>query len=233
MRVDGKVTRAFSTFTPVALAVIGGLPLALSHRSVTIDMVRAPAGTELTRFDELNVDQNADFRTVYRAIFHWARQCELKPQIRRCLRVAQSGGRQLALLAEHSGCVRTGVGQEESGSGDRDQQIGFRGYGRNAASRYPRCFRSTTDGRSRHQRGDRRRSQGTAGRDVGRAVKTGKLARLLKPFGIRPGTIWRPVRETNDKSAKGYRGSQFEASWQAYCDSAPSQRGNVRYLRGG
>jgi hypothetical protein len=79
VRVDGKVTRAFSTFTPVALAVIGGLPLPLSHRSVTIDMVRAPAGTELTRFDELNAEQNVDFRTVYEAIFHWARQCKLNP----------------------------------------------------------------------------------------------------------------------------------------------------------
>ncbi len=51
-----------------------------------------------------------------------------------------------------------------------------------------------------------------------------KLAHMLKPFGIRPKTIWPLKRGANDKSARGYMRDQFERAWKSYCDTPSSQR---------
>jgi hypothetical protein len=53
-----------------------------------------------------------------------------------------------------------------------------------------------------------------------RHLSQGELARLLAPFGIRPGSIWPRRRNQESKSRKGYLRSQFERAWRAYCDSA-------------
>jgi hypothetical protein len=53
------------------------------------------------------------------------------------------------------------------------------------------------------------------------------MARLLRPFGIRPRTIRLGTQQTN--TARGYLREQFEAAWAAYCPPAdtPTQANNV------
>jgi Protein of unknown function (DUF3631) len=57
----------------------------------------------------------------------------------------------------------------------------------------------------------------------------GELSRLLRPFRIRPKTIWPIRRRTGDKSSRGYQRKQFEAAWTAYCASGdtPAQRSKI------
>jgi len=65
-----------------------------------------------------------------------------------------------------------------------------------------------------------------------RKLNQSELARLLRPFGIRPRTIWPTQRHAGAKSSKGYSRSQFEAAWAAYCSPAgtPAQPRKVIHL---
>jgi Protein of unknown function (DUF3631) len=63
-----------------------------------------------------------------------------------------------------------------------------------------------------------------------RKLGQSELARLLRPFDIRP----RTVRLSDVKTGRGYLRSQFEATWAAYCPAAdtPTQTGKIiRLLR--
>jgi hypothetical protein len=53
-----------------------------------------------------------------------------------------------------------------------------------------------------------------------RKLTQGELARLLRPFQIRPKTIWPAQRRFGDRSKRGYWRSQIEAAWRAYCPAA-------------
>jgi hypothetical protein len=71
-----------------------------------------------------------------------------------------------------------------------------------------------------------------------RRLSQGELARLLKPFGIRPRSIWPLGRnKKNAKGAKGYFRHQFTSAWRSYCntdgaDGTPAQSNGLRQLRG-
>ena len=60
-----------------------------------------------------------------------------------------------------------------------------------------------------------------------------QLAQLLRPFGIRPTTIWPRGRRPEDKSSRGYLRSQFEAAWHAYCPQGdtPTSTKIIQILR--
>jgi len=66
-----------------------------------------------------------------------------------------------------------------------------------------------------------------------RKLSKAEMARLLRPFGIKPQSIWPARRDANSKSRKGYYRSQFEGAWQKYCspDGTTAQASNVRYIR--
>jgi len=53
-----------------------------------------------------------------------------------------------------------------------------------------------------------------------------ELSRLLRPFGIRPKSIW---FDGHSKSRKGYDRHQFTSAWRKYCSEAgtPAQPGSV------
>jgi hypothetical protein len=55
-----------------------------------------------------------------------------------------------------------------------------------------------------------------------RSLSQAQLAQLLRPFGIRPRSMWHGPRPQG-KSAKGYFRNQFDAVWRSYC-SPPSGR---------
>ena len=70
--------------------------------------------------------------------------------------------------------------------------------------------------------------------DRRRALTAGRLASMLRPFGIRPRSIWPPGPRDGGKSQKGYLRAQFEAAWSRYCPKAgtTAQPKNIRRLRG-
>jgi Protein of unknown function (DUF3631) len=66
-----------------------------------------------------------------------------------------------------------------------------------------------------------------------RKLTQSELAFLLRPFGIRPRTIWPTPRRPSDRSARGYLRYHFEDAWRAYCPAAdtPTQPSKISYLR--
>jgi hypothetical protein len=62
-----------------------------------------------------------------------------------------------------------------------------------------------------------------------RKLTQGELSRLLRPFGIRPKTIWPTRRRPGDRSSRGYSRLQFEEAWRAYCPSpdTPTQPSKI------
>jgi hypothetical protein len=45
----------------------------------------------------------------------------------------------------------------------------------------------------------------------------GELAEMLRPFLIRPRTIWPQLRTSKSRSSRGYLKASFEKAWDAYC----------------
>lgn len=67
-----------------------------------------------------------------------------------------------------------------------------------------------------------------------RKLTQGEMARLLRPFGIRPRSIW-PLtkRHKGSRSHKGYFRQQFEIAWERYCapaDGTTAQSNKVIYI---
>jgi Protein of unknown function (DUF3631) len=65
-----------------------------------------------------------------------------------------------------------------------------------------------------------------------RPLTQGQLALILKPFGIRPRSIWPRGRKPGSKSRKGYLRDQFEKAWRQYCaeGGTAAQPSNIRWL---
>jgi hypothetical protein len=78
-RVTGKALRLFRTFSPLAIAAIGSLPLPLLSRTIVLKMQRAPKRiiTKLERFDPKNPEQIQMLDQVQWYIYQWSRQCTL------------------------------------------------------------------------------------------------------------------------------------------------------------
>jgi hypothetical protein len=83
-RKGGSVTRLlrsrrrrFSTFAPLALASIGGLPLPLMSRCIVINMVRHGSEQNLRRFDPNDIAVMNELNFVYSNLVVWAREANL------------------------------------------------------------------------------------------------------------------------------------------------------------
>ncbi|HKD37044.1 MAG TPA: DUF3631 domain-containing protein, partial [Pirellulales bacterium] len=66
-------------------------------------------------------------------------------------------------------------------------------------------------------------------------LSVGEMARLLRPFHIRPRSIWPTTakRRKGASSRKGYYRSQFEEAWKRYCDEpagTPAQDSKIAYI---
>jgi hypothetical protein len=84
-RYHGGQARFFSTFSPVAVAAIGTLPLPLMHRSIVIYMARRDGRRQLTRLDTEDPDTKADLNIAYRMMLNWREMPGLR-QTRQCRR---------------------------------------------------------------------------------------------------------------------------------------------------
>jgi hypothetical protein len=65
-----------------------------------------------------------------------------------------------------------------------------------------------------------------------RKLNQSELARLLRPFGIRPRSIWPAQRSPDAKSNKGYWRDKFELVWASSCPPAgtPAQSSKIIHL---
>lgn len=260
-RVGGKVAilergtmREFSTHAPLALALpeMRGLPRTLDSRSISIMMERSER--TLTRLDVNHPDPALD--AAYQQILLWRRELEQRPDEAKqnllSLRLDPDpempagmrnrfadNWRVLLSIADSLGWgerAREAMIKFEREYVDADAKIlllsdirklfDARGFDRMASKALLGALHALDEAEWCEFRGTRGDQQPHRMRDT-------ELASMLRDFGIRPRTIWPPNRTHKTKSTKGYRRSQFEEVWRAYCadDGTTAHSNNVKNLR--
>jgi hypothetical protein len=223
MRFVAGWSQRYRTFAPMAIAAIGMLPLPLLHRSIVINMQRS--SVQLKRLDEAD----PAFSWARQAIRDWATKVQLapEPEMPPSLRNrAADNWRPLLSIADSFGFGESARAAAAALSADRpDEDPGVvlltdirtvfqvDGADRMASSALVEALVQLDDGMWHEWRGphdDR----------YPRKLSQPELSNLLRPFGIRPKTIWPIRRQPGDRSSRGYLRSQFEAAWRAYCPQA-------------
>lgn len=219
--VDGQA-RKFPVFAPLALAAIGTLPLPLLHRSITINMQRQSGEKRTKRLDE----RDPRFVSSREQIKKWATSCTLAraPAIPSELRDRAADNWEVLLaIADdlgHGHAARSAAIQLSSRRLYEDPGVTLladiravfdeSGVDRLASATLVERLLAIDDSLWAEWRGpnDER---------APRKLTQGELARLLRPFHIRPRTIWPARRRPDDRSSRGYWRHQFESAWRAYC----------------
>lgn len=240
-RVISGAPKKFSTFTPMAIAAIGTLPLPLMHRSIVIHMERTDR--RMPRVPETyDTDARRAVEYVYRKVLAWARTAKLAdPDMPKELRNRQADNwRPLLAIADQFPAPWPTMARDaalEFARLHHDEDAGVillddirtifdrLGADRIASEDLIRALLEHDGEWSWSEwRGMRDDQQP-------RKLSQGELARLLRPFGIRPRSLRRPGTVG---TRKGYHRSQFETAWRRYCQSSgtPAQGNVVNYLRG-
>ena len=235
-RFVGGRSRRFFTFAPLAVAAIGMLPLPLLHRSIVISMQRA-GGPALKLLDETD----PKFPASREQIKKWAATCVLarEPEMPPSLtNRAADNWRVLLAIADD-----LGHGEEARAAAialcadrpDEDPGVVFltdvrtvfltKGVDRISSADLVEALLGLDDGVWADWCGpndDR----------PPRKLNQPGLARMLRPFGIRPKPVWPAQRQAGSKSFRGYYQSQFELAWAAYCPDpvTPSQSSKIIHL---
>jgi hypothetical protein len=236
--------RRYSVFAPLATAAIGSLPLPLMHRSVVIHMQRhPPGGPALQRLDEFD----PTFPSVRDLIKRWAANCKLNPDPAMPPELhnrAADNWRVLLAIADdlkhgadgvpHDQVARAAAVKLNTYLLDEDPGVVALAdirfiFDERGVDRIPSKdlvaamhelesiwldWRGPKDDRPPHR------------------LNQSELARLLRPFGIRPRSMWPAKRRRADKhlkSARGYWRVDFEGAWGAYCSEGvtPSHGGQI------
>ena len=237
--------KAFNTFSPMAIAAIGALPMPLMRRSIIIHMQKLEAGAALKRFDTGDDDTMASVDVVYRFVLEWARskpKLNLDPAMPKELRnrVADNW-RPLISIADTLGSTWGKAAREAAVTFARsyhDEDAGVLllsdirdifaqvGADRMASEALVKALLEVEESAWAEYCGPRD--------DLApRKLSQGEVARLLRPFGIRPRSVWpRSKRSKGSTSRKGYYRAQFERAWERYCPQAgtPAQASNISYI---
>ena len=233
-------TRKYSTFAPLALALpdmFGVLPRTLNERCITITMERHDGRLSLKRFDAIHPDAALD--AAYRQILLWRRDVELNSDPEMPLRNRMADNwRPLISIANSLGWgeqAREAMLVFAREYHDADVRILLLGDIRKVfdTSRVDRLPSKTLLAALHGLDADWNEFHGIRGEQQPHKLKETELASMLREFKIRPSTIWPPNRTARSRSAKGYRRSQFEEAWRAYCadDGTTAQPNNIRTLR--
>ena len=233
--------RRYTVFAPLATAAIGTLPLPLMHRSVIINMQRhPPGGPKLQRLDEFD----PTFPKVRGLVQRWASNCKLESDPGMPTELhnrAADNWRVLLAIADdlqHDQIARTAAVALNAYMLDEDPAIvaltdiryvfDERGVDRISSAELVTAmhaldslwldWRGFRDDRPPHK------------------LNQSELARLLRPFNIRPRSIWPAHRRRVDKhlkSQKGYWRVDFDRAWRAYCPDAdtPAHGAKIIHLR--
>jgi hypothetical protein len=250
-RRGGSVTRFISgrprkymVFAPLATAAIGALPLPLMHRSVVVDMQRHPrGGPTIQRLNELD----PTFPKARSLIQRWASHCKLHldpkmpPELHNR---AADNWRALLAIADDLKHGADGVRHDRLA---RAAAVALNAY---MLDEDPAVIALADIRYVFDERGvDRIRSvdlvaamhaldslwldwRGPKDDRPAHKLNQSELARLLRPFRIRPRSIWpaqRRRRDTHLRSGKGYWRSDFENAWRAYCPDSgtPAHGGKI------
>ncbi len=222
-RYVGGRTRHFPTFAPLAIAAIGMLPLPLMHRAIVLNMQRS--SRKLRKFEE----KDREWHLAREGIRNWAMTCTLvpDPDLPPALRHrAADNWCVLLSIADDLGygeAARAAAVTHCANRPDEDPGVTLladirtvfqaRGVDRIASSALVEALLGLDEGLWNEWRGPSDDRQP-------RKLTHGELSRLLRPFGIRPKTIWPARRRLGDKSSRGYLRSDFEVAWRSYCPAA-------------
>jgi len=231
----------FSTFAPVALAAIGTetLPLPLQQRSIVIHMKRT--ARTLKRVDEATM---SSLGPICSALHAWAKRAalnldpEMPPELRNR---AADNWRPLIAIADLCG--------DEYGRQAREAAIAMSGdtfLDEDPVVTLLKDIRGVFDARGVDRISSRElvdtlvvpddspwvEWRGQNGEQQSHRLTQSELARLLRPFHIRPRSMWPEKRTLDAKSTKGYQRQHFEEAWRAYCHPADArpQRAQLRVI---
>jgi hypothetical protein len=229
----------------MAIAAIGSLPMPLVRRSIIVHMEKAAASnTSLKRFDTGDRETMRRINIVYGFIRRWGGakpKLDLDPELPKDLknRAADNWGPLIAIadcfgpawsqIAREAAVIFARAFHDEDAGvvllSDLRDIFNCTGANRMASANLITALLDIEEsgwGEYRGMRDDQ----------AARKLTQGEMARLLRPFGIRPRSIWpQAKRRKGDTSRKGYYRSQFESAWQRYCSPAgtPAQA-NARFI---
>jgi Protein of unknown function (DUF3631) len=243
-RMNRGTPKKFSTFVPMAIAAIGSLPMPLMRRSIVVHMEKTATGA-LKRFDPSDDDTMHTIDIVYGFIRRWAAanpKLNLNPTLPKDLknRVADNW-RGLIAIADCFGPTWAKLARDAAVTfahayHDEDAGVVLLSDIRDIFDRTNTDRMASIDliealldidesGWAEYR--------GVRDDQSSRKLSPGEMARLLKPFGIRPRSVWPAAKRRKGTSRKGYWRSQFESAWEKYCAPAAgttAQTRNVTYI---
>jgi Protein of unknown function (DUF3631) len=237
--------KSYSTFAPIAVAVIGALPRPLTSRSVVIPMRKSDGKRELKRFDEST--DTREFPLMYGYILNWrdAHKDKLRladPKMPTELRDrARDVWRPLIAIADTFGLewgkkARDAAVVLSRGRHDEDIKVTLLrdtrdifdtlGVDRILSDELVAKLNDLEDGAWSEWRGVR-------DDQPPHKLTRAEMQHMLRIFGIRPRSVWPIPRRPTSKSRKGYYREDLGLAWAAYCPETgtPAQASNVRHLR--
>jgi putative DNA primase/helicase len=222
---DEHDPRAFSTWCPKAIALIGKLPDTLADRAIEVAMRRRTAGEHIQRLRQDRIGgECSDLRrkAVRWAADHLGTLQDADPQVpetlhdraadcwRPLLAVADCAGGHWPAMARKAAIALSGESADDASTGLlRDVQVIF------AAEGDPETLSSSLIAEKLIGLEDRPWREYSHGRPL----STAKLARLLAEYGIYPSKI-----RFGAKTANGYARRSFEDAWCRYIPVEVEQR---------
>jgi putative DNA primase/helicase len=219
---DGDyIPRAFDVFGPKAIGLIGNLPGTLAHRSIHVPMQRRLKNEKVLR---LRVErETAAMRELRSQCLRWAKDHETQlrhadPVLPEELENRQADNwRPLIAIADIAGSDWPSVARSLATSEESvDTSVGielledlrslFIAHGPRLLS----SFIVEKLGEMEHRRWPEF--------DHGMPITASGVARLLKPFGVRPGPLFRPGEEKKPKgeAKRGYERSDLQPIFDRY-----------------
>ncbi len=223
---DNAEPTAFSSFAPVAIAMIGKPPATVEDRSIPISMRRKTPGERVEKFAP-GQSLRAQFVEFGQLCVRWATDnrdalSQAQPDVPSGLddRAADCWFAMLA-IADRAGGRWPQLAREVAAAvmGGRD---GADSLGAQLLKDVRQLFLANDT--------DRMSSAGIVAELArleerpwpeyrnGRPITANQLARLLKPFGVTP----KSIRLPDDSTPKGYYKADFEESWARYLTADPA-----------
>jgi hypothetical protein len=222
-------SRKFPTFAPLAVAAIGMLPLPLMHRAAAVISMHRHAPSRNAQQIQALDENDPIFPDAREQIKRWAATCSLArdPEIPFPLsnRLADNWRVLLAIADDlrHGDEARSAAIEACANRLDEDPGVLLlidirrvftaRGIDRFSSSTLVEALLELDEGIWSEWCGPN-------DNHLPRKLTQGELAKMLRPFQIRPKTIWPAQRRPGDKSKRGYLRSQFEPVWDRYCSTA-------------
>jgi hypothetical protein len=220
-------------FAPLAVAAIGTLPFPLLRRSITINMQRPTADQKLQRID----DTSPEWVASRHQIEIWARRCSLAPdpvippQLRNR---AGDNWRVLLAIADDLGYGEAARAAAVKLSANRvyiepgvallgDVLLVFQEKGVDRLT-----SKDLVAGLLGLNDGDWNEWCGPKEDQTPHRLTQSELAAMLRPFHIRPRTIWPKGSRSGSRSSRGYTKASFQRAWDSYCrDDTPTQPSRI------